>query len=81
MRTIGQRELRNDSGEIMRQVQRGAVFQVTSRGNPVAVLAPVGHNPVDELTLREGSQHMVFPDGVAVAESTSAVLTQMRGDR
>lgn len=37
---IGQRELRNDSGAIMRRVEQGEVFVVTRNGVPVADLSP-----------------------------------------
>jgi prevent-host-death family protein len=38
--TISQRELRNDSGAIMRRVAEGEVFTVTRNGTPVADLVP-----------------------------------------
>ncbi len=38
--TISQRELRNDSGAIMRRVERGEAFTVTRNGLPVADLLP-----------------------------------------
>ena len=41
MRTIGQRELRNDNAEIMREVEAGETFVVTRNGTPVAELRPV----------------------------------------
>ena len=40
-RTITQRELRNESGDIMRQLDEGASFIVTRNGVPVAELAPM----------------------------------------
>ncbi|WP_020658019.1 type II toxin-antitoxin system Phd/YefM family antitoxin [Amycolatopsis benzoatilytica] len=40
VRTIGQRELRNDNAEIMRQVAAGEEFIVTRNGTPVADLVP-----------------------------------------
>jgi len=40
-RTITQRELRNDSGEIMRALDRGEDFIVTRQGVPVGELRPV----------------------------------------
>jgi prevent-host-death family protein len=40
MATINQRELRNESGEVMRRVQAGESFTVTRRGLPVADLVP-----------------------------------------
>lgn len=38
--TISQRELRNDSGVIMRRVEQGESFVVTRNGTPVADLVP-----------------------------------------
>jgi len=38
--TISQRELRNDSGLIMRRVEQGESFTVTRNGTPVADLVP-----------------------------------------
>lgn len=40
MRTIAQRELRNHSGEILRQAEAGQQFAITVDGRPVAMLGP-----------------------------------------
>jgi prevent-host-death family protein len=40
-RHVSQRELRNDSGRIMRAVDRGGSFIVTRNGVPVAELTPL----------------------------------------
>jgi prevent-host-death family protein len=40
-RTITQRELRNESGEIMRALDRGESFVVTRNGVPVGELTPI----------------------------------------
>jgi prevent-host-death family protein len=40
-REITQRELRNDSGAIMRGVERGESFVITRNGTPVARLIPL----------------------------------------
>jgi prevent-host-death family protein len=40
MKTIAQRELRNHSGEILRQAEAGLQFTITVDGRPVAVLSP-----------------------------------------
>lgn len=40
-REISQRELRNDSGAILRAVESGESFTVTRNGVPVAELAPL----------------------------------------
>lgn len=39
-RRISQRELRNESGEIMRALDRGEAFVVTRNGVPVGELTP-----------------------------------------
>lgn len=40
-REITQRELRNESGEIMRELDRGESFVVTRNGVPVGELTPM----------------------------------------
>ncbi|MGB8502160.1 type II toxin-antitoxin system Phd/YefM family antitoxin [Mycobacterium sp.] len=40
-REITQRELRNNSGEIMRQLDQGDTFIVTRNGTPVGELSPL----------------------------------------
>ncbi len=39
--TISQRELRNDSGDIMRRLDQGETFIVTRNGTPVGELSPL----------------------------------------
>jgi prevent-host-death family protein len=40
-REITQRQLRNDSGEVMRELDRGESFVVTRNGTPVGELRPI----------------------------------------
>ena len=40
MRSIPQRELRNNIGEILREAEAGVEFTITVRGRPVARLGP-----------------------------------------
>ena len=40
-REITQRELRNESGEIMRGVERGESFTITRNGTPIGRLIPL----------------------------------------
>lgn len=40
MKTISQRELRNDNAEIMRGVEDGETYVVTRRGVPIARIVP-----------------------------------------
>lgn len=44
-RSITQRELRNESGEVMRALDRGEHFVVTRNGAPVGQLSPVAPGP------------------------------------
>ncbi len=41
MASVGVRELRQRASELLRRVERGETIQVTDRGRPVAVLAPI----------------------------------------
>lgn len=40
MKTIAQRTLRNESGEILREAESGEQFVITVHGRPVALLGP-----------------------------------------
>lgn len=44
-REISQRELRNDSGAILRAVEDGQTFVVTRNGTPIAELHPLRRKP------------------------------------
>jgi prevent-host-death family protein len=41
MTSVGIRELRQRASELLRLVEQGEVVQITDRGRPVAVLAPL----------------------------------------
>lgn len=53
MRTITQRELRNQSAQVMDDVERGATYVITRAGKPVAELRPLAQRrrfvPMDEV--------------------------------
>jgi prevent-host-death family protein len=50
MEKIGVRQLQQNAGATLRRVRRGERLEVTDRGRPVAVLAPVVHtNAIDAL--------------------------------
>jgi prevent-host-death family protein len=51
-RRISQRELRNNSGEIMRALDRGEEFIVTRHGVPVGELRPVRRRFVSRETVK-----------------------------
>jgi antitoxin (DNA-binding transcriptional repressor) of toxin-antitoxin stability system len=76
-REITQRELRNESGEIMRQLGHGETFVVTRNGTPVGELSPLrrrrfvsaddvvaafeGAPPVDLRQLRRDLDRIAIP--------------------
>lgn len=45
MRTIPQRELRNDIGRVLREVEAGERLRITVDGRPVADLVPIEGTP------------------------------------
>jgi prevent-host-death family protein len=50
MGTSGIRELRQRASELLRRVEAGETIEITDRGRPVAVLAPLPHQrPVERL--------------------------------
>lgn len=55
---ISQRELRNDSGRIMRALDEGRTFVVTRNGRPVGELRPLRRDRfVDAVTVAEVFRH------------------------
>lgn len=49
MDSVSQREMRNNSGELLRRVAEGESVLVTNNGVPAAVLVPVATAPRDRL--------------------------------
>jgi prevent-host-death family protein len=49
MRTISQRELRNNSGAVLRAVAAGESLVITNHGQPAALLSPVPATTRDRL--------------------------------
>lgn len=81
MRTISQRELRNDNAEIMRAVEQGETFTVTRRGVPVARVTPV---PI-EADLRcvkpaRPGPHLTDLRRVVTSRPTAEHLDDLRGE-
>ncbi|MCO1338290.1 hypothetical protein BJH93_05180 [Kocuria polaris] len=80
MKTISQRELRNDNAEIMRGVEQGETYEVTRRGVPVARIVPADGR--DELKcVKPANADIVWPAAVVLAETTADILDELRGDR
>lgn len=73
---ITQRELRNDSGEIMRALDRGEDFIVTRNGIPVGELRPVRRCFVDREVLLEAFRGAAPIDAERFRADVDAVLSQ-----
>jgi antitoxin (DNA-binding transcriptional repressor) of toxin-antitoxin stability system len=75
-RTISQRELRNDSGAIMRALDRGELFVVTRNGIPVGELRPVRRRFVSRELLLEAFASAPPIDAARLRDELDAVLDQ-----
>lgn len=82
---ISQRQLRNDSGAILRAVQAGARYIITSNGTEVAEIRPVEADPFAGLEVRRaipGARCRDFvPVRVDSEETALEALMFLRGDR
>ena len=85
METISQREMRNNSGEVLRRVAEGESFLVTNGGVPAAVIGPP---PLSQraalvtsgrLTVGSGFDLGQLLEPVEPRRSTAAVLDEDRG--
>lgn len=75
MKTITQRELRNQSGEIMRAVDRGESFIVTRNGVPVAELRPIQRRRfIDTKTAMEELKRLPKIDWRKMREELDAIV-------
>ncbi len=89
MKTIGIRELRQRASMMLREVESGVTFEVTNRGRPVAVLAPVADkSPLERLraagdvsTPTGALDDLPPPLALALAETPpSLVLARLRAE-
>ncbi len=82
VKTISQRELRNDNAVVMREVEQGETFTVTRRGVPVARLAPVGVEE-DLRCVRPASGRPVYSQTprLRVDTDSASILDELRGER
>ncbi len=87
MATVGIRELRQRASELLRRVEAGETIEVTDRGRPVAVLAPLPEaGPLEQLraagemvpaagSLSDLPPPLAVPNG---KEPPSAILARLR---
>jgi len=84
-KTVSHRELRNESGRILREVQAGQSFIVTNNGEPVASLKPIDANPLAGIRHRAPKPGArfgeVMPEKGNSKESALEALMHLRGER
>lgn len=82
MRSIPHRELRNNSSEVLRQVEAGESLTITNHGKPVARLVPV-ESALPPLRSRPASKAGDFRSLVQIELDHPAQTTidELRGDR
>jgi prevent-host-death family protein len=89
MATVGVRELRQRASELLRRVEAGETVEVTDRGRPVAILAPVpGRGPLERLRasgdIEPGRRDLHdLPDPLPLEpgqEPPSSILRRLRQD-
>jgi prevent-host-death family protein len=76
-RELSQRELRNQSGEIMRALDDGERFVVTRRGVPVGELTPLGNRrTVSAAALLDAVARVPTPDADRLRADLDALADQ-----
>ncbi len=75
MDKVSQRELRNDSAAVLREVQAGRTFIVTRNGTPVAQLGPVpGRRFVPRSTIAEAARRAPRVDLARLRAELDAIV-------
>lgn len=88
MVTVGVRELRQRASELLRRVERGETIEITDRGRPVAMLAPLPEGSAlerlrlaGEIDAARGSlDDLPAPLAPQADEPASRVLARLRAD-
>lgn len=82
-RTISHRELRNNSGEILRAVAAGESFTITNNGRPVAELIPAAGPPFGGLSVTPAGLPGAFTDIPKwnLSKPVLEILDDLKGDR
>ncbi len=76
-RMITQRELRNDSAAVLREVEAGRTLIVTRNGTPVAELRPLRpHRFVPRATIADAAKHAPRIDAGQFRIDVDAVIDQ-----
>lgn len=88
MASVGVRELRQRASELLRRVEDGETIEITDRGRPVAVLAPLPEDPLERLRasgdLQDRERDLAdLPEALSLptgSEPPSSVLARLRRD-
>jgi prevent-host-death family protein len=76
-RSISQRELRNDSAAVLREVQAGQTIIVTRNGTPVAELRPLPpHQFVPRAVIADAARRAPRVDAARLRADLDAVVDQ-----
>ena len=82
---ISQRQLRNESGAVLRAVEAGESFVITNNGRPVAELRPISADPLAGLKVRRAKPGARFanlrPEVGRSDETALQSLMFLRGTR
>jgi prevent-host-death family protein len=77
MRTVSQRELRNDSGAILRAAEAGEIVVVTRNGVPSAQLGPIQPmRTVERARAVDGARRLPRVDAQRFRRDVDAILDQ-----
>lgn len=82
MKTISQRELRNDNATVMSGVENGETYTVTRRGVPVARLVPI--TDASDLRCDRSARKRATYSGASRVRLTipsAEILDELRGER
>ncbi len=81
VRTVAHRELRNNSAEILRRVAAGEEFEVTNRGEVIAVLLPASAERRSHVVRHATAAGFSALPRVSADEHVQEILDDLRGDR
>jgi len=86
MNTVSHREMRNNSGAILRRVESGESIQVTNNGRVAAIISPPTTDPLADLAARGQLRPARSPLSTlaeivrrGAAKSSSDIVADVRG--
>lgn len=80
-RTVAHRELRNNSAEILRRVAAGEEFEVTNRGEVVAILLPAATARRTSVIRHATARGFAALPRVQSETPVQQIVDELRGDR